>query len=61
MNKVLKMVDGYKSFIFMGLAVVIKIADIYELLDPKLYEALMIADLGLLGGSVKHAVTKLVK
>jgi len=59
--KYLKMVDGYKSFIFMGLAVVIKIADIYEVLDPKVYESLMLIDLALLGGSVKHAITKLVK
>ena len=51
--------NGKKTYIFAFIAVAIKIADIYGMLEPKMYETLMVIDLGLLGGAVRHALSKI--
>ena len=59
--KYIKMLDGYKTYIFATLAVAIEIANIYGLLDAQMYQTIMMIDIGLLGGSIRHALSKLEK
>ena len=59
MDKIMNFLNGKKTYIFAFIAVAIKIADIYGMLEPKMYETLMVIDLGLLGGAVRHALSKI--
>lgn len=60
-QEIIKFMNGKKTVIFALIGAVIKIADIYGMLDARAFEVLMTVDAFLLAYGVRDAMRKIEK